>query len=1074
MMMRFVGVGGVVLALVGTACSGSKIGSKDLPGRLSDAERQAVESESAKSGSSAITVFHSDGKFSSHQVKFEGLQKLENKILESDPGAVLFLDQKAVGIARGVQDSGTGLNADENLLFRGKEIFELSAWEKSFPDADGRGVKIAVVDDGVALNREGLIQTRDGRAKFAKSINAGTSWLVPVRLKADGCARRTVLTEGQSAAWKIVTTSIPQSADWSFSQAFDIHPCGINGDLPLANQCMAWEKVFPNGKARMIDGNFVGAARFVEFKDLSGKSKQRVLFDVSGDGVISDEEVFTAFSDTDAGAAGGTIYPLMRGDAIGFDIHPVQATAGGHPFLPTQSRDFPVSDCSANSTVDFAVTFTLPNNSDSDFGSHGDGVAGIAAGYKIGKRNFDGVAPGAQVVDVHFGDSISDRRYTISEIGRVLLLGGRSADIVNLSYSLFFDSAASQVAMGRFLTAMLNQTDAIYFFSAGNNGPGRGSMNRALLYPADSIQVGAYLDPLLAQTTFGSSTPYGGVVSYSSRGPGADGSSGPLLLSPLAGITVYPGETMGYGPFSGTSSATPALSGFTARLISQIRAEGLPVKRTWLRQALISSAVPISGFHFIDQGYGVPKLSAALTKYREIAGQGRILPRLEVTGADNSRGVPSRGIYVRGSQDRQDTYRFALMARFTSEWPVQDQANYAEAFALEADQPWISTTPNALVSVRGANAEVALDWAKIDAMGPGEYLGLVRLKSLDTGDLRAVIPVTILKPQTGGQMVLNQKLAPGEVTRVFLESPAGADHLLLKRISQSVTQPICGELRAYNPSGIVIAAEATRKSASVEQSAFPVGQGGFFEIVWLGGRSHVSCPAVQSLSTQIQWSGIRAEMQQASASKSLNLSFRVLTDLPSQAGEISIGGLGSLKTLKATRAAGQTEYSFPVGTATAKGFESSARLSKSFFAARVSAFSYPYATLNYAETAGVGIQSKLNLPDTGAWIKIPSGKALEGISIFDEGSSSGLTSREIEIDLFEKFVGPFSTQNSVVDRTWVDVGQTRPMRFNVTVPYNLGDKGLFNDWSNGTLRCEFRPAGFEMDLGCGTLKTQVW
>lgn len=1096
MMMRTMMVGMIGLAFVGCSQGAAQ---KDSPGRLSGVERQQMEARASSAEGAPISVLYSNGKIATHRVNLQGLNRLENLVLESDPEAVLFLDEKAVGIAEhvagaagvpDVRDSGASLTPDENLLFRGKESFELSAWEKSFPEADGRGVKIAVVDDGVALNREGLKVTSTGLPKFAKSINVGPSWNVAVRRTADSCTRRPVLTEELSKAWTIDSKAIPEAKDWLASQAFDIHPCGVNADLPLQEEnCPAWEKVFPNGKTRLIDGKFAGAARWIEFTDsATGEARQRVLFDVDGDGKIADDEVFTAISDPAAASTGaGTIRALSRGDAIGFDIFAVSSVAGGHPLFPAQSRDFPISDCAAKSAVDYVITLALPNNTDSAFGTHGDGVAGITAGHKIGKRGFDGVAPGAQIVDVHFADEVSNRRYSISEVGRALLIGGKHADIVNLSYSLFFDSAASQVAMGRFLTGLLNQTDAIFFFSAGNNGPGRGSMNRALLYPADGIAVGAYLDPLLAQTTFGSSTPYGGVVSYSSRGPGADGASGPLLLSPLAGITVYPGEFGGYAPFSGTSSATPALSGFTARLISQIRAEGMPVKRAWLRQALIYSAQPLTDFQFIDQGYGIPKLTAALTKYREFAAAGRTLPRLDVEGPVNSRGVANRGVYVRGSLDRADTYKFTLAARFSSEWSAQDKGNYAEALTLEADQPWISVTAHTLVAVRGATPEVAIDWKTLDAKGPGEYLGLIRVKNFDTGELRAVIPVTILKPHlfdlaSGAPLTLTAPLESGEVQRVFVETPAGADYLVFKRQSQTASQPLCGGLRAYNANGMNIAPQVYRKTSRTEQSSWAVGTGGFFEIVWVGGNSHTSCPRAQSLTTQLQWVGVRAEMQEVKVSATdatdWTASYRVTSTLPSQAGEISIGALGTLRTLKATRAAGQSDYLFPAGTVTAAGVKTEIRLPKSYFEARASSFSYPYVWVEHlsakAGAATGGIRAKLGLADTGAWTAIDGERLLEGLSVFDEGTTTGLLSREIEVEIYETLATPFAGKASVLDRAYVDVGASRPQGISSSFKFATGDKAVFNSWNDGVLKCEFRPSGFEMDLPCGTLKTQIW
>ena len=158
--------------------------------------------------------------------------------------------------------------------------------------------------------------------------------------------------------------------------------------------------------------------------------------------------------------------------------------------------------------------------------------------------------------------------------------------------------------MGRLLEAYLADTDAAYFFSAGNNGPGRGSMNRGLL--SFLWRSGGRVPRAVAVSNhfrFTGAHRWSGHLLFARSG--ARRCQRPFVISPLAGMAASTVDG-GIQPFSGTSSATPALAGFSARLAGQIRADGLPFKRNWLRQALAESARPLDGVAFVDQGYGLP------------------------------------------------------------------------------------------------------------------------------------------------------------------------------------------------------------------------------------------------------------------------------------------------------------------------------------------------------------------------------------------------------------------------------------------------------------------------------------
>lgn len=794
-------------------------------------------------------------------------------------------------------DGETSLVADESLLFSAKEIFGLNEWALSNPESDGRHVTIAVVDDGVALDRPGLITTSTGRPKISRSINMGTLWHMPLReTLPEGCTIPAAESKERSAQWTFAESTglTAEVLTDEGSVAFDVTECGINRELAARpTSCPRWQGLWLNDRPAGTPKPTSVAARLLR------GVPHRIAIDVDGNGVIEPSELLLPLSE-DEQASGPRTYRFSDGRSLAFDL--VQ----GDRFPKIESSmDMPLLPClNGAKQPELVLTMAVPESSN-DFGSHGEGVASVAAGYRIGGRPFDGMAPGAQLVNVSFADEYSGRSYNISTIAKALRAGGLSADIVNLSYSLYFNSPAAQVSMARVLERALGDTKALYFFSAGNNGPGRGSMNRGLIYPSLALVVGAYLDPGASQTVFGSSVPWGGVVGYSSRGPGPDGNSGPMVISPLAGMVASTADA-GFRSFSGTSSATPALAGFTARLISHIRAMTHEDRfdRQALKAAILQSAEALPDVAYVDQGYGVPKLSKAWDIYQRTATAPAVKPpeaplalavakqspSLIVNGGRNHFGLVRRGIYVRGSLDRKDFYTFQIT-------PSENlpSATFVESLRLHTDAPWISLPSAVLMSSGGVQFEVALNWNAIEAMAASELTTHIDIRNADTGERRAVIPVTIIAPVTNqadrGQTSFN--LSAAGLKRLFVNKPLWATHLAVKVQASNPEQALCSQIKFYNPSGVRVGGASTFGSnAEQTDRTFEAASPGIYEITIEGRSNHTACPRQQTITVQYQWFGIDVvaeSVQRRPGSDGSWVSVQVFTNGPAAQGSVRFG-----------------------------------------------------------------------------------------------------------------------------------------------------------------------------------------
>jgi hypothetical protein len=989
------------------------------------------------------------------------VEEIEKAILASNPNAAVAVNF----VSDLTEERPQPFTPDEGLLFSGKEEFGLAEWKERYPDADGRGISVGIVDDGVSLDRPGLLTTSTGLPKIARSIQASPLWQFPLYEGAGACAAEIPAPHAASAitAWKVADGVVPALQSASVSTPIDITPCGIHPELTRSpRECVDWNKLFPDADKRKINDRLTIPALFVEFASQTG-TETRLLIDVNGDNLIEASEALAPIS-----SAHPKSYRFSDGRTLGFDVHATESI-----LPPSAGLDHPIRPCASSKKAPRTLTLTVPEAED-DFGSHGEGVAAIAAGYRIGGRSFDGVAPGAQIVDVHFADEYGGRRYSIAEIGRNLKMAGTFSEIVNLSYSLYFSSPVSQVAMGRFLESTLKETKALYLFSAGNNGPGIGSMNRALVYPSIGIPVAAYLNPRMAQTTFGSLAPYGGVVNYSSRGPGVDGASGPLILSPLAGIVPATAQA-GFRPFSGTSSATPALAGFTARLLSQIKASGLKIDRVLVKEAILQSALPIEGFGYTEQGYGIPKLLRAFEIYKSLAEKKLTPVRYTTDGRKNSNGVSTRGIYVRGNLGKSDVYNLTILPEFSADWTGADMGAFADHVKLSSTSNWLRFPQDLLISRAGSKLDVAPNWE--DLQKPGLYTAEISVDSVDGKMRHAIIPVTIIVPEATTADYAADVLVPaGQLKRIFVEKPAWATHIATSRElvnpSPGNTQ-LCGAASIYAPNGTFLSrlggAAKTPPRVTESDNAFATTMPGVYEIILAGANSHTICAKDQTQRIRVSFLQLDVSLVNTKVDKGATeetsiakIDLQLSTLAPKLSGSLTLSNLGTFEEFDLTRNGTENwEWS------TDKTLNLSNFVKATFFvdeASRRWTQGYPAWSLFLFTKAAHLMPFSSYVSSAGTELKISDlGEGTDAIkpvlSVFDYGIPGETQPQKMRLA-----VKGVSTIGSIVSATMDDVQATEETGALIEgLTFEVPKTML----PGAALDCSFRPARFNVKIPCG-------
>lgn len=238
---------------------------------------------------------------------------------------------------------------------------------------------------------------------------------------------------------------------------------------------------------------------------------------------------------------------------------------------------------------DFINNKTEPYDDD----GHGTHVAGIVAGNGFSSSGkYMGIAPDADIIGIKVLDgdgsgSISDviagiqwavnnqRRYNIK--------------VINMSLGSKAKTSYKDDPLCRAVDRAIN-TGITVCAAAGNNGPKSSTINSPATNP-NALVVGA-------SNSSSNSNP---IADFSSRGPTIDDLHKPDIMAPGVDITSLKNNSTEYHSLSGTSMATPIVSGCCALLYENN--EDITPKE--IKELLISNTDTLGSYSRDVQGYGL-------------------------------------------------------------------------------------------------------------------------------------------------------------------------------------------------------------------------------------------------------------------------------------------------------------------------------------------------------------------------------------------------------------------------------------------------------------------------------------
>ncbi|XP_018353839.1 PREDICTED: tripeptidyl-peptidase 2 isoform X2 [Trachymyrmex septentrionalis] len=422
--------------------------------------------------------------------------------------------------------------------------------------------------------------------------------------------------------------------------------------------------------------------------------------------------------------------------------------------------------------------------------SHGTHVASIAAAYFPDNPELNGVAPGAQIISLTVGDGRIGTMETGTSVVRAMIhimQRKEKIHVINMSYGEHAHWSNTG-RIGELMNEVIDEYGVTWVASAGNLGPALCTIGTPPDISSNSIiSVGAYVSPdmMVAEYSLREKMP-GMPYTWSSRGPMIDGGAGVTVCAPGGAITSVPNFTLRKSQLmNGTSMASPHVTGAVAVLISGLLAKGSLYSPYSIKRALENTALYVPNLDPFAQGSGLLQVERAFDNLISCCDA----PERDVRFAINCGVNNSKGIHMRtGVIDRAKDYAITVEPVFINSENIDParKIDFNLKLTLVCDASWVQfPTHLDLMHMPRAFA------IRVDATNLPEGVHATSVRAYDVTNIAKgpvfQIPVTVIQPMIIPKTALlpdltytNVLFKPNTIQRHFILVPEDATWAVLR------------------------------------------------------------------------------------------------------------------------------------------------------------------------------------------------------------------------------------------------------------------------------------------------------